>query len=525
MSREQLVLTTSNAPVCTDLWQPSTGHILYRKASSIAVEPSPSRLPKTRQPLLPFRDDARVVLGSLRKTLDAHREANQTSLITKVTEDGARVPLKPDEASQYSRDLLVSQDERVDASSGGTITVGKNVRKRMRPDHVNQDYCGESRGLLTQWALNSPSQLPATPWTKNLRSAEASPVEEHMTGLHHLTAEIYAFEQYMLPGPAERSAADRAIEDVSSVMSACNPSLTIEVIGSRNTGIAFPFSDVDINIVPTGAADSTGTHAERQKARRMLFKVWHRMRRHHSRTVTTQSFINQARVPIIKALHHVSSLDIQIQCTSGSPSGTTHVKAYLSEFPTLRPLFFVLKHMLAMRGLTAGWNGGISSYPLLIMIIAALKFSDGKMGTLEAGKQLLFILDMYSTMDFYTTGISLSPLEFVSKTDPIAATSRATKDNHAGHTFFPTVNPEQPYLMSLQNPANLDHDLGRLIRLIKHAQAVFIEAHRQVQDAVARWDEEDLPRVERGRKSMLAWCLGADYSLFEQERHQLSRIS
>jgi DNA polymerase sigma len=46
---------------------------------------------------------------------------------------------------------------------------------------------------------------------------------------------------------------------------------------------------------------------------------------------------------------------------------------FQQRYPTLRPLVLTLKHLLFLRGLNKPYHGGLSSYALVLMVVAFLQ--------------------------------------------------------------------------------------------------------------------------------------------------------
>ena len=68
------------------------------------------------------------------------------------------------------------------------------------------------------------------------------------------------------------------------------------------------------------------------------------------------------------------NLDITLQnSTHGGMECVKLVKTYLSEYDVLEPILLFLKHFLRLGELNNPYTGGLSSYALLLMIVAFLQ--------------------------------------------------------------------------------------------------------------------------------------------------------
>jgi Nucleotidyltransferase domain len=490
--------------------------------------------------VLPFENEPNVYPESLQKTLDAHREANRASLIHKVSGAGKRQPLvlgpprsEPPRNGPSNGLYKVIHLKFARAKRQRGKTGGKGEKRT--------EYAGESRGLTRQWR-NEPSAslLKRLPWLRELSAASDSSSAKPYLASERLSSEILAFHDYILPRPDELAAAEQAITDLRSCVTSINASAQIDLIGSRRTGLATPLSDLDFNITHPDGGSATGLPQDREQARQLLQSLWAKMPKTRN-FITASAFRDRARVPIIVGLHYPTKLKFQIQCTGDVFNSMRYAQDYVAEYPTLRPLYMVLRQMLEIRGLNIGRMGGIGSYPLLIMIVAALKFSEGKIGRRDAGKQFCFFLDMYSKIDFYTTAVSLSPLAYVRKGLPnrswpgrrtapsperdldSRALEELSEDDREGRKWFSNSHSES-HTMCLQDPSNTGHDLGRQVKLIKDVQALLIEANLKVRESMDIWDKTDWTQGAgiKSKTALLDWCLGADLEIYEDERWHLN---
>ena len=476
-----------------------------------------------------------VDINSLENTLRAHREVNRASVIRKTTQRGRVVPI--DGGSLGLPAIRVgppAQQEKV----GRFTRVDLAAKKTLK---------GTSRDLDALWRISDTERTPPVqsrlPW---LRHLDASEPASNATAVDRLTAEIRAFEIYSSPTCEEQKAADDAIQDVVQSVHQLRDGFVIDVIGSRATNLADPLSDLDINVFDSNHPEYVDDETP-LKVLKILNKTlrWPRKaaKSSPSRAIETQIFLKHARVPILLCQHRPTGLPIQIQSTPRTYDSREYVKASLREYPSLRGLFKILKQVLQMRALTVGSSGGITSYPLLQMILASLKFSEGRFHPADVGSQFLYFLDFYSDVDFAKHGISTEPLELFLKgvsrasdqhenpkgaTDRIVLLSRGRADQQSS-TFQrrsqTRFQKNKEYLMTLQDPANPKNDLGQSCFLIQDVQETFIAIRSAMKRAMAEWDQRPSPSMHLGQqirvKSLLEPCVGGDYRIYEHERDDL----
>ncbi|EXJ85815.1 hypothetical protein A1O1_06184 [Capronia coronata CBS 617.96] len=412
---------------------------------------------------------------------------------------------------------------------------------RIRRSDEFKEEKGTSRGLTNLWLPDDEDQSLATrsrlPWLAHLAEAQT-----WAPAVDRLSDEIRAFEQYVAPSEEEQLVTELALQDLIQAIKYADENLDIDIVGSRATGTADALSDLDVNVSrprTPASMDSAKAPMEILNLLERAFRGTHEKIKLDFRPLEVVYNLKSARVPILLCRHRSSGLPIQIQCTPRTYDSTEYVKAFLKEYPTLRSLFKVLKQSLLMRGLTVGSHGGLTSYPLLNMIVAALKFSEGKVHPLDAGRQLLSFLDLYCELDFSSQGISTRPLRFFPKhgggkqrpsdsVTPDASLLELFPQELEGQRKMSLSRGKSGYLMTLQDPANPFNDVGRSAYMIKDVQATLIDLRAKLNETMAQWDrlsqDSEPSRVASRPQALLEPCLGADYRIYEQERSDLQAL-
>lgn len=505
-----------------------------------------------RAPPLTFPHEPNIDINSLRNTLDAHREANRTSLIRKVDQTGRSTRLRNNNAlgSDLSRVQRggTAHGEPADSPQSRTRGQSKKVEllSAMYSPRKRRSIQGKYRDLTLLWrvkedegALSTKSRLP---WMAHLPQPQDG---AWISAVDRLSAEIRAFGQYSNPSNDERQAAEKALSEIIGAIRLADPNLDVDVIGSRASGFDDPLSDLDLNVTNPLSPVSMNNLKTPYEILSFLERAF---RRNHHKVhlaacpVDVLINVKYAKVPILICQHRRSGLPVQIQSTPRAFDNTEYVKAFHEEFPTLRMLFKVVKQILAMRGLNIGSHGGLTSYPLIIMIVAALKFSEGKIDRLDAGKQLLYFLDMYTQFDFSSQGISTRPLRYFPKyigdynhrqkplatEKEVAATSAMFERELAGQRRMGVRDKGDLFLMTLQDPADPFNELGKSVYLIKDIQETFIAIREKLKERMTEW-EHFPPRPgssqEQTRtRSLLEPCISGDYRTYEQERNDLQLL-
>lgn len=481
---------------------------------------------------------------SLRDTLEAHRDANLSSLIRKRIVNASdqdagisRLKLNSPIQNRSKERGQLGEQERLEARCNGSSPA---LHTKEYPDARLEKgaYVGTSRLPTKEW------ELPQISFTYHNKRPWLAFFDDIGNNAHYvfdyLTAEILAFEKYMELTASEKRAVTRAFSDTRKVIATVDPAIRLRVKGSQSTGLAMPLSDIDINIEIPNSVPSKGRSgsapAADTEATKLLARVTRKLKKKGGPKAMFRDpfLVKRAKVPIIDVRHVVTGLEIQIQCTADGYASMEMVKAYVTEFPTLRPLFCVLRQLLKMRGLGEARTHGIGSYTLIMMIVAALKFSSSRFNRKDAGRQLLYFLDFYTKIDFETTGIAVEPSELFLKRplasvnadvgvltmrDGVAATRAHsdTADTSLGRKFICTRHHYRPYLMCLQDPANPYNDLGGHATGIKHVQTTLETLGRMMKISM------DLFATRRTNAvfSLLEPCLAGNYKKFEMKREAL----
>lgn len=484
---------------------------------------------------------------SLRRTLDVVRAANRTTLIRKHDKTGRLVRHTPVEAFQLQgieeKDLVIETvplPRSKSVRSDGTVAKKKEEDKTVNKGYVlrNKDaltinHAGKVMPLTGQWSYSKKKSddLPC-PWLRHI-----PPIVDvgEISALSRLSQEINAFELFMAPEKLEAVMANATIHDIRKIANHANLDQSLEVVGSRANGLATALSDIDLNLVSFNN-ERLDKVEDRRRALGVLKELFHAMKQQclegTSHGVKLNMLVAGARVPIISGTHRPSGLDFQIQCTTSSYNSTEYIKAFLKEHPRLRGLFFLLKQALTMRGLTVGSEHGLTSYPLLNMIIASLKLHIEGPRTDDVATQLLSFLDMYAEIDFYTTGITVRPPELIPKdkiisrngktsqaevTEPIQKTSSLTATPEVRATRGPSDKVGYNHMMYLQDPADPTNNLGSNCTKIKYVQATIIEMRERLRSVMEEWNKNSGDRA-RKRLSLLRPLVGGDYRIFELDR-------
>ena len=315
--------------------------------------------------------------------------------------------------------------------------------------------------------------------------------------LRRLFAELKAYEAYMSLSAIEEEAAGLLAGKVEALAVERYPHNPLNLVGSYSTGLSNRLSDLDFNIsFPEFEKEplERGPSSTRKKARKAADQALLHMKnvlRSRSQPFRDVELI-RARIPIVKAEHHPTNLRIEIQTLSSNQNAKEYIACYLAEYPTLRTLYVVLRSALHIRDLTNVYKGGLGSYSIFMMIVNALKHASGKYARNDLASHFLYILEFYGNADLYNYGFSPDPPRVIPKKGKtMSAKEKAARLQDPmlrGIDILGPHNPQKPYLLFLQDPANPVNDLGRKAYGIKHVQYVFGNFAESLQETMRLLD-------------------------------------
>ena len=331
--------------------------------------------------------------------------------------------------------------------------------------------------------------------------------------------------------PIEEAASQLVVSDLTSIIQSKPNMNPLTMLGSRSTGLATPLSDFDFTIsLPSSGKEDTACK-EQQSKKDVTKDTLNRLRKFQrlfqsSKKLCNVEFIH-ARVPIVKTRHLATGLDIQIQTRAPYQLAQEYTAAYLAEFPSLRPLYVIIRQSLEIRGLTTVFEGGLGSYSIFMMIATALKHESGKFAANDLAGRLLHVLNFYGNADLYKHGFSSNPPRVFDKHrehPPLAEREAGFLDSQLrGIDLMTTPNIRKPYLLCLQDPANDTNDLGKNAYAIKHVQATFNAARDHILKALERQGAKSDEDKKGGTWSCLDYLVRADYRAFEEHRSKIER--
>jgi len=181
------------------------------------------------------------------------------------------------------------------------------------------------------------------------------------------------------------------------------------IYGSFATGLSLPWSDIDIVIKP-------GTYINNYNGSHQLLETIENILKKKKWCDETKNIKNTS-VPVLKITCTKEFLnkrvDISIQDMRHNGLRCVDlVKEYLGAYPHLKPLVLTLKYMLYILNFNDTYQGGLSSYGLILMIVYLIQRPVPRIYTSDQhilGHLLLNFLYRYGIEYDYVTNFQVLP--------------------------------------------------------------------------------------------------------------------
>ena len=480
------------------------------------------------------------------------RRAQRLALYEEVMVKDGPTNLNEEQKRQQMREAARNRHTHEEGSvdwKTHSLALSEQIRKARRAHHDPAPKDGE-------WVLPEPQMsldytgLVIQPQTSNTNSpmpipwAQGYEVRKKSTAAQILDLEIAAFADHMEPTHRERKARLHVRNSANIIMDTL-PDQQPYAFGSTKTGLAMPYSDIDF-----GLFDKIQRQYASQPTMEHLYSILKR----------SEDYICVVYRPalrsIITAQHKATGVDVQIVAREAG-SQDNRVRAYLATIPYIQQLYSVMRTAFGVRGFVDPFIGGISSYGTFMMLAAALTRRGTPINIHESpGSQLLQFLSFWANFDTTKYGIAPScPASTYDKgTDLVydrpaklfrkiafdenhrsgkynahqAKLVRAALDRkqgqRAGQYRIGRLNPEQPYLLCLQDPANPINDLGATCHAIKHILQTIKALHADLVHVMDEHDRTPPGDRSKGETSFLLPLVGRSHELYAERRQRLRKF-
>ncbi|KXT17816.1 hypothetical protein AC579_5362 [Pseudocercospora musae] len=397
--------------------------------------------------------------------------------------------LKHVQATAWQSDIRTLSDQLhqiSDARARWINQMSPVMQAKLKEKVFNYTPCN----VLPQSSNSFPREPP--PWEKKSRRSRYH-------GFLQLEGELKAFAEWIQPTANERIARKAVVEETmnlvrDSLKDDVSITTEMELHGSEKTGLALPWSDIDIRIWDGRKAPVKAGYSAARLLHRLRL-VADAMRSSDKWTLVT---VRDGAYPILNAQHKESGLDVQIVAAgTNSHAQEAVVKQCLEDMPYLRAVFYAVRTFFGMRNFNDVFTGGLGSYGIFILLLATLLRNPVRPNRYrpDHGPQnphATAFTTFFETLDPITTTRGSKPLSINLKKFAISCFPRTKFLKHApspelqkyvalaekrgdniraGQWRMSQRNEWMPYLLTLQDPANPHNDLGRKTYAIKHILA------------------------------------------------------
>ena len=137
-----------------------------------------------------------------------------------------------------------------------------------------------------------------------------------------------------------------------------------------------PWSDIDLAII-----NKDDKNSPFYETNHILMKNMVQILKNRPDIIEDVHYVDQAHIPIIKITSsekfNYKKIDITVKdCEDNTHNGekcVKLVKKYLSKYKELKPLFLVIKQLVFLAQLNDPYQGGVSSYTLILMLVSFLQ--------------------------------------------------------------------------------------------------------------------------------------------------------
>ena len=270
-------------------------------------------------------------------------------------------------------------------------------------------------GQRTSSLLTDESAYTCTPWKTKQYSCDPS-------GLHE---EVNDFYEYMKPRPSEIRMRSDVIMRVMNTVLYRYPSAQIDVFGSFTTGLFLPTSDLDLVVFCSPQPS--------------LFALEEDFRAYDIPVEGSTMVLDKTTVPVIKYTDKATEVKVDISFNRVTGIKSKHlIQQFIQAYPFLPRLVLVLKQFLFQQGLHEVFNGGISSYCVILLLVSFLqrhpRYGGTDFSSASLGELLIEFFELYGKkFNYMKTGISVED-----------GGSYISKDDVPTQDFLYIIDPVEP---------------------------------------------------------------------------------
>ena len=289
---------------------------------------------------------------------------------------------------------------------------------------------------------------------------------------------LCSFEQWIQLDEDEIGARHMLLHAVTNQLQTYALDANLRPFGSIVTGLATPISDMDVALEIdqslAGTLNSLQLRVSRVEKLRLLQNYIYK----HP-PLKDPHIVKSTRVPVLRFMHGPSNLQLQVVPSLDGIDKVDLIRGWLEEFPYMRPIYFIVKTTLAVRGLSEPKEGGLGSYTLLCMILGFFRMAgNSRRDSLSA--TLCDFLEFYGHFNTRYYCISVRPPRMFKKRTRYEMKQVDRVEDAGGedevvrwHRKMSIVHETKPWLLCIQDPSDWSNDLGKVTERIMDIRMTF----------------------------------------------------
>ena len=262
----------------------------------------------------------------------------------------------------------------------------------------------------------------------------------------------------------------KIIDKIQNNINKINRNYKAKLYGSRATNLCLMWSDIDIVICnekrnmktkeEINKEEEIETDDVKEEINYDFLDKLNEILNNDTSFVESIKYLNKAKVPIIKVKTTKEFDNVMIDITLQTKDHfglkcVNLVKKLMKEYDTLEILLFPLKTMLKISGLNDPYNGGLSSYALILMIVNFLEYQ--KLKKKETSKDKIGDL-FYDFLFFYGGRMDTNHVDInninnnmkINKTPFIFISDPLNNKNNVAKASFKFIEVKFIFLIALQ---------------------------------------------------------------------------
>jgi len=218
--------------------------------------------------------------------------------------------------------------------------------------------------------------------------------------LNKLDKEIDEFYNWMkLESIQLNPTKEKILQEMLNHIHAVDPNLDLRIYGSHSVDLSIPSSDIDLIIIPTQRMFRNGPQTILQELQRVV--------QQQKYVVMTKSISNSS-MPVLRIECNEEMWNIKLDVTVKDVRHkgiecSEMTKKMIEMFPAIEKLILVLKYVLKISELNDPYHGGLSSYGMLLLLIAYFQEFHKEIHDMKVSEILLGILHFYGNFNFHST--------------------------------------------------------------------------------------------------------------------------